>query len=92
MNDNESIIKNKINSNKITQSKYTGVCITLMISMERKILHLIYAGGLRIQCQVCYLGVVIQKSSKVDVSTRQHTDKRIGWLRPNYTHNRDSQT
>lgn len=39
----------------------------------------------KVWLQVCLLGNAIEKSNTVDVSTRQHTDKRLRWLRPNYT-------
>lgn len=40
--------------------------------------------GWKVWLQVCLLGYVIYKNNIVDVSTRQHSDKRFGWLRPNY--------
>lgn len=60
-----------------------------MIKKEEKTRSL-YAWGLWIErlkvwLQVCLLGYVIEKANNVDVSTRQHTDKRFAWLRPNYT-------
>lgn len=40
--------------------------------------------GWKVWLQVSLLGYVIYKNNIVDVSTRQHSDKRFGWLRPNY--------
>lgn len=55
-----------------------GIFNRLFLSLEKR------EAEQKVWLQVFLLRNAIEKSNTVDVSTRQHRDKRLRWLRPNY--------